>query len=358
VKLVQTETVDFGFIYNAKKQQQIFQKMIDQFSKLSKEHNIRTVLFTLENLDLEEQVINGTIIEGDQVSQGFCELPPLIYNFALHSTKDKIEKMRNLRKMENIMVINPINRFAQGIIFEMLASLTGSQQILLPSVSLNTATLTEYLHKYDTLFLLPEKTFHPPKAVVIKKTKENNYMICIGQNGQICENNDIVNYIQKMTNNKKHILMRGIECFQWENGPLEARIYLQKDANGEWSVTNITTKNGIFSRNAFYHSKISNILCEIYHNNNKEVEETLVDVSLRIGGFLDFYIPFLGSCTLDYIFDENGCPYLIYVAGFEQDPYLYHHMDSETQLNLLNNAFHYLLFLMYNHVTEREVAIE
>jgi hypothetical protein len=353
VKLVQTETVDFGFIYNAKKQQQIFQKMIDHFSKLSKEYNIKTVLFTLENLDLEEQAVSGTIIEGDRISQGLCELPPLIYNFALHSTMGKIEKMRKLRKMENIMVINPINRFIQGIIFEMLASLTGSEQFLLPSASLNTSTLTEYLNKYDTLFLLPEKTFHPPKAVVIKKTRKNNYMICIGQNGQICEKNDIVNYIQKMTNNKKHILVRGIECFEWENGPLEARIYLQKDANGEWSVTTITSKHGIFSRNAFYHSKISDILCDLYHDKNKEVEETLVDVSLRIGRFLDFYIPFMGSCTLDYIFDEHGCPYLIYVAGFEQEQYFYHHMDSETQLNLLNNAFHYLLFLMYNHVTER-----
>jgi hypothetical protein len=353
VKLVQTETVDFGFIYDAKKQQQIFQKMIDRFSKLSKEYNIRTVLFTLENLDLEEQAISGTIIEGDRVSQGFCELPPLIYNFALHSIGDKIEKMRNLRKMENIIVINPINRFIQEIIFEMLTSLTGSQQFLLPSVSLNTATLTEYLNKYDSLFLLPEKTFHPPKAVIIKKTRKNNYMICIGQNGQICEKNDIVNYIQKMTNNKKHILMRGIECFKWENGPLEARIYLQKGTDGEWSVTNIMAKHGIFSRNAVYHSKISNILCDLYHNENKVVEETLVDISLRIGKFLDFYIPFLGSCTLDYIFDENYRPYLIYVTGFEQDQYVYHHMDSEAQANLLNNAFYYLLFLMYNHVTER-----
>jgi hypothetical protein len=351
VKLVQTETVDFGFIYNAKKQQQIFQKMIDQFSKRSKEYNIRTVLFTLENLDLEEQVVSGTIIEGDRVSQGFCELPPLIYNFALHSIESKIEKMRKLRKMENIMVINPINRFVQDIIFEMLASLTGSEQFLLPSATLNAATLTEYLHKYDTLFLLPEKTFHPPKAVVIKKTRNNNYMICIGQNGQICEKNDIVNYIEKMTSNKKHILMKGIECFKWESDPLEARVYLQKDANGEWSVTTITAKHGIFSRNAFYHATISSILCDLYHNKN--VEETLADISLRIAGFLDFYIPFMGSCTLDYIFDENGCPYLIYVAGFEQDSYLYHHMDSEAQSNLLNNAFHYLLFLMHNHVMER-----
>jgi hypothetical protein len=353
VKLVQTETVDFGFIYNAKKQQRIFPKMMDHFSKLSKEYNIKTVLFTLENLDLEEQAVSGTIIERDRVSQGFCELPPLIYNFAMHSTEDKIQKMRKLRKTENIMVINPINRFVQDIIFEMLASLTGSEQFLLPAVSLNTATLTEYLNKYGTLFLLPEKTFHPPKAVVIKKTQNDNYMISIGQNGQICDKNDIVNYIQKMTNNKKHILMKGIERFKWENDPLEARVFLQKDANGEWSVTTITAKHGIFSRNAFDHSTISNILCDLYHSKNNEAEESLGDVSLRIAGFLDFYIPFMGSCTLDYIFDTNGCPYLIYVAGFEQDSYLYHHMDSEAQSTLLNNAFHYLLFLMHNHATER-----
>lgn len=327
--------------------------MIDRYSQLSNENQIKIVLFTLENLDLDEQTVSGTIIEGNRMSQGFCELPPFIYNFALHSVANKIEKMKNLRKMENILVINPINRFIQGIIFEMLTSLTGSQQFLLPTVSLNTITLTEYLNKYDTFFLLQDKTFHPPKAVVIKKTEKNNYRISIGQNGQLCEQNEIVNYIHKMISNKKHILMKGMEYFKWGNGPLEARTYLQKGADGQWTVTTITSKHGVFSKNAFCSAKISHLPCELSHLEKKDIEETLVDISLRIGTFLDFYIPFMGSYTLDYIFDENYAPHLIFVSGFEQDQYFYDHLDSESQSNLVNNAFHYLQSLMYENVKKK-----
>lgn len=348
---MQTDTVDFGFIYNEKKQHQLYIYMTGHFSKLSREYNINIVLFTLENLDLEEPVISGTIIEGDRISQGLCEIPPLIYNLSLHSTADKIKKMRNLRKMENITIINPINRFIQGIIFEMLTSLTGSQQFLLPTVSLNTTTLIDYLDKYDTFFLLPEKTFHQPKAVIIKKIKNNNFMIFIGQNGQMCQKDDIVNYIKKMINKKKHILMKGIECFKVGEIPLEARIYLQKNIYGEWTITAITAKQGIFSRNTF--SNTSNATDELICNEFEGNEEILADVSIRIGRFLDYYIPYVGSCTLDFIFDENSCPYLIYVSGFEQDQDVYNHLNSETQSDLLNKSFHYLIYLMNNYVTEK-----
>lgn len=353
VKLVHIDTVDFGFIYNDKKQQQLFTHILNQFNQLSNEHNIKIVVFTLENLNLDGPVISGTIIEGGRIRQGLCEIPPFIYNLALHSTANKIEKMRSLRKMENTLIINPINRFIQGIIFEMLTSLTVLQPFLLPAVSLNTTTLIDYLNKYDTVFLLPEKSFHPPKAIIIKKLQNNDYMIYIGQNGQRCKKDDIVHYIKKMINKKKHILLKGIECFKNGDHPLEVKVYLQKNINGEWAITAATAKHGIFSRNEFPFSIIRYPFDNLYSNEIKENEKQLASVSIQIGKFLDYYIPFVGSVTFDFIFDETRCPYLIYVSGFEQDQNIFQHMDSKTQRNLLNNAFYYLLYLMNNSVTEK-----
>ncbi len=343
---MQTETVNLGFIYDAKKQQHVIKRMVDHFRQFSKEYKIRLVLFTLENLDIKEQIINGTTITSNDIRQEHAALPPLIYNFAMHYTVNQIGIMRNLRKMDNVTVINPINRFIQDIIFEMLTTLTGSQQFLLPSATFNESTLTEYLNnKYHTLFLLPKKTFHPPKAVVIKRFRKNHYMICFGQNGKMCSKDDLLDYIKKMINNKKYILMKGIKYFHWGKGPLEARVYLQKGAGGEWSNITISAKSCIFSRDNFYGTKINNILNGFITNEIKDIEQKLADISLRICRFFDFYIPFLGSCTIDYIFDEDHCPYLVYVGGFEQNQYLYLSMDPTVQYKLLNKAFHYLLFL-------------
>lgn len=347
--LVKTETVDLGFIYDAKKQQQVIETMIDHFKELSIEYNVRVILFTIENLNIEGQFINGTTINGNCIRQECTRLPLVMFNFAMHHTGNQIEIMRNLRKIETITVINPINRFSQSIIFEMLSALMGSQRFLLPSAPFKNSTLKEYLNKkYHTLFLLPEKTFHPPKAVIIKNSQDNNYIVYIGQKGQICGKDDIQEYIKKMVNKKKHVLMKGIECLTWGEGPLEARVYLQKGASGEWSIIAMRAKSSLFSRDTFDYTKINDMLNGLSSNEYKDIEQRLTDISLQIVRFLDFHIPCLGSCSIDYIFDENHCPYLVYMGGFEQNQYLYLSMDPAAQYNILNITFQYLLFLLNN----------
>ncbi|MEH7331963.1 YheC/YheD family protein [Neobacillus drentensis] len=347
---MQLETADFGFIYHEKKQKQLFKLMIDQFRHLSKSKNIKIVLFTLGHLDLEELAVTGTMIAGDNISQGPCKVPAYIYNFALHSTVDKIDKMRNLRKLEAITVINPVNRFIQGIIFEMLASCPSFRPYLLPSKSFNTSTFIDYDQKYDTFFLLPENSFLPPKAVVIKKFQNNDYMIYIGQNGQLRKEDDLVSYIKKMINKKKYIIFKGIEHLRIGNDPLETKILLQKSEKGEWCSTVIAVKKGIFSRKELSYSKSNDATGDLISPVN---EEQLSDISIQIGRFLDFYIPFIGSYTFDFIFDENNCPYLIHISGFEQDQNFFQLLDFETQLTLLNNSFNYLYYQRNNFVTKR-----
>ena len=331
---MQTETVDLGFIYDAKKQQPFIAEMTEYFKVLAKKHNVRILLFSLENLDIEEQSINGTF-----------PLPSLIYNFAMHYTPKKIETMRKLRKIEGVTVINPINRFIQSMVFEMLTTLPGSQEFLLPSAPFSEAAMAEYLNKYDTLFLLPEKTFRQPKAVRIQNFGNENYMIYIGQNGQICRKDDLLGYLKKMTNNKSHVLMKGIKFFRWGEGPLETKVCLQRGADGKWSAITIRAKSSIFSREAFYDTNLNDIIKSHNFEKVKDIEQTLADISLRICRFLDFHIPLLGSCTIDYILDEELCPCLVYVGGFEQDSYLYTSMDPAAQTELLDKAFQYLLFL-------------
>ncbi len=351
---MKTETVHLGFIYDTKKPLHDMDNMMGRFRQLSAQYDVRTVLFSLEHLDLEEQTADGAIIASDRISQGRCELPSWMYNFALHTTADHIEKMRNLRKLETATVINPINRFIQDIVFEMLASLPGSHQFLLPSAPLEESTLSEYIDKFDALFLLSENTFHSPKAVVIKKIRQNDCMIYLGANGQLCGMDDLPEYVKKMAGGKSHVLMKGIDCLTWEERPLEARVCLQKGMDGEWAVAAMAAKRGIFSESTYYDTPLNWILKGRFSNETGEIGQRLADISLRIGGFLDFHIPVLGSCTLDYIFDGNGCPYLVHVGGFEQDPYFFRH--SKIRMELLDRAFHYLLFLRNNNATGKGAA--
>jgi hypothetical protein len=359
VKVMQTETADLGFIYDAKKQHYIVNnELVKYLQYLSARYDVKIVLFTIENFAVEEQLLHGTIIDKGGIRQAFVELPSHIYNFALHSTLNKIEKMRNLRKMENVTVINPINRFIQSIIFEMLTSLPGSDAFLLPAAQLTDNVLKEYLTTFNRIFLLPDKMFQQPKAVEIQKTNSHTYKIFVGKNSQMCDEEKLFPYIKKMINGKKHVVMKGIECFKTEEGPLEARVHLQKNRNGEWSASKVIAKCGIFSRDVIFETNLNRIVNKLFSHEKKPIEETLVNTSLKIGRFLDFYIPFLGSCTLDYIFAKNCCPYLIYVGGFEQNQSLYLQRNTNSKYKLVEQAFYYLLFVKRGFVDEMDKRSE
>jgi hypothetical protein len=345
---VETEPIQLGFLYHAKKQHHLYQHMLEQFSRYSKQYRLKTVLFSIDGINLDYHCIRGTILDGNTIREGLCDIPPLIYNFALFSRKENIRKMRTLRKMENITVINPVNRFDQGIIFEMLTALEGSHQFLLPSEALDPTILTEWLQANDTLYLLPEKTYVSPKAAVIKKTKKNNFIICIGNFEQVCESKDIQTYILKMVNNKNFRLMKGIPCMKKEKTPLEIRMYLQKGAEGTWTNPLMVVKKGIFSQQEMISTSLKNV-----QNMTNHQVESLTNLTLKIAEYFDFYIPFLGSCTLDFLLEEKGSPYLIYVAGFDQELSTFNQLENGEQSSLLDHAFFYLLYLRDQSVKEK-----
>ena len=343
---MQAETVELGFIVNAKKRRTM-ETMIGCFEQLSEQHRVRIACFPLENVDPEELVVEGIVVAGSRKRQQCVKLPSFLYNFALHSTANDIDKMRTLRKMENITVINPVNRFNQSIIFEMLASLNSLQPYLLPSAPFTESTLNEFVDEYGTLFLLPDKSFRPPKAVTVQKSGADRFMIRIGRYGFTCRKDELLSVLLKMTDNQKYVLMKGIERGREakECDLCDATVCLQKDATGEWSVAKMA-KRGMFSAGARSDETVNRWPDESFGGELDLMEQTLADVSLRIGKFLDFHIPFLGSCTLDYIFEGNR-PRLVYFGGFEL-----RRLDSETQRNVVRAAFQYLLSLKTNSEEE------
>ncbi|UTW69321.1 hypothetical protein KHA80_21005 [Anaerobacillus sp. HL2] len=95
--------------------------------KLNKE----IVLFSIDQLNLETKIIyNGIWINGHEERIVDSIIPPYIYNLVLHSKYTSVSKMRNLRMVQGIKVINPINRFYQNILFEMISSIHQTSEVI------------------------------------------------------------------------------------------------------------------------------------------------------------------------------------------------------------------------------------
>jgi alpha-glucuronidase len=134
----------------------------------------------------------------------------------------------------------------------------------------------------------------------------------------------------------------------WGSSPLEIRAYVQKGKSAQWHVLDIIGKREIFSKGSIY-DKHSETLTTIWNKTSfgdaVDVIGKLTHAALRVSELLDYYMPNLGCCCIDFMISTEGDPYLIGVGGFEQNDYLYQLDNKSSWITYIHNIFLYLLFL-------------
>jgi hypothetical protein len=339
-------TVDLGLIYNSQKSSG-FMQMLNYLKALAGQYHCKLIVFKISDLDLEKMIISGTVISETEIMPGTVAIPPLIYNLAMHSKKASIKKMRQLRTLAGCRVINPINRLKQDVILDILQSYPGSQQFLLPFVPLTEAKLTEYSQDCTDLFLIPETGLYHPKAIIIRHPTSETCTVSIGVNTLQCQPAELADLLRKITDNRRYILIKGVQTLLWHDLPMEARIYVQKGLTGNWNITTMLSAHQLFATASLYehmHDLLSRTLLQTIPDLASATKKQLTDKSLNICAYLDHYLPNIGCCTLDFIFDVTGKAYLTYVSGWEQNDYLYT-LDTQLWLRYVENAFYYLQHL-------------
>ncbi|ACV61849.1 hypothetical protein Dtox_0960 [Desulfofarcimen acetoxidans DSM 771] len=344
------KTVDTGILYSGKKQKSVIINSLEQLKSLSREHGISIICFSIDELDLEKELVSGILVSGDFVGSYITQIPSYIYNLALHEKTSSIRGMRRLRMMEKITVINPVNRFNQSIIFDILASISDIDDLMLPYDKLSQAILLEFLQKYDLVFLVPERGLFVHKSIIIEKNIDgmhNSYSINIGEDKVFCQENYLFLNIRKLIKERKYMVLKGTRLLGRGGFPLEARVYIQKDASGNWQVTEMLVKEENLQRGGERKGiyLLHDILADIFPEQADEVEEKLYSYSINICVYLSYYMCNLGSCTLDFVIDEKGNPYLLYFGGCEQNDHLFQIKNGELWWRYLKNSMAYLVFL-------------
>ncbi len=340
---MEESSVDLGFIYNSQHRLKL-KKMIPFFSEWSKQNQVSIGLYTLADLNLEQLKTKGIIIHNGNVINGLLKVPIFNFNFALHTTNNNRKKMRYLRKNEKIVIINPINSFNQTILFDMLSSFPTYLPFLFPYESFTKEKLEDALETKKKAILLKEKSFLPPKIIQVKKAESNVFEIFYGQNKQTIKE-EIMDYLSKVIQDKPYLILKGEDLLTWKGLPLEVRIYVQKNNEGKWRIGEKLVKRSLLAKNSVYTASLEEVFKESMLQDHLKKVELLEQVSLNVFSALDFYIPFLGHCFLDFVFDHEGNPYVLYIGGWDTDHLLFRLDDETSAVECMKSAFSYLLEL-------------
>lgn len=355
------QPIAFGMLYPMKKEK-LFLQLVSLLKEISQEYKIDIVLFPIEEVNLEEKTVNGTIISGTKVNRGVTYIPRFIYNVTFHSQSKSIKTMRKLRRLEKVTIINPINRFNLGILFDMFSSLFTEDKFLLNYDVFSPKTVSDFLNMYNGCIIMPEKGSGKEQIYWVspKPGSKNIYLVSSTKRSFESSSDEIFSKLITRIKSKRYMVLQPIEALEWMDTPLELRIYLQKNKDGEWSITDMVGKSEFLSKKATIKHVAENLhwtFQELAINNPEKVLQELSDLSLDCCRLLDYYIPNLGTCTLDFILDQNNRPYLFYVKGWETRGYLYASSKVDWKAYLLN-AFHYLYYLSKNQENKEDAMYD
>jgi hypothetical protein len=349
-----------GILYN-ENQQRYISSVIRNLQNVADRKKVSILLFTIDNVDLNNGLVTGTLISDSIVKEITIAIPQFIYNTGYYTKPSNRNKIKQLCMTYGSIVVNPINTFNQAVVFDILSSLPNSKDFILPFSRLTPSVLEEYLNFSNSIFLVPESGLIRSAAIRIEKSRnpeENHIIVYVGKNRHYFNGDNCFQDIKKMLGNKEYMVIQGRRSLMWNDSPLEGRVYIQKDISGKWNVTDIIAKNEIFFKDSMFKDTTDDLRKALLDScpDEDEVEETiehLANYSKNTCVYLDYYFSQLGSCTLDFIIDKRGMPYLIHFGGWDQKDYLFRLNDNNSWGKYISNSIDYLIFLKSEDERER-----
>lgn len=332
--------------------------ILKNLQELAKRRNINIICFTLENVNINEGLVAGLIVDGSSITQQTVSIPKCTFNLGYYSKVENVNKIKQIHMMYKSIVVNPVNIFNQAVVFDVLSSVQVLKEHILPVSTLSPSIISEYLLNSDTVFLLPEKGVHSNTVVKIEKhsqNRKNNCSIEIGEICQYCSEKNLYLCVKKMIANKRYMVVQGKKALLWNGSLLEARVYVQKGITGKWGITELIAKNEIFIKDSIYKDtadELERILINIIPDKVEEIIQSLENISLNICSYMDYYFLHLGSSTIDFIIDEEGNPFIIGFGGWDQKNYLFKLNGKHIWDKYISNSVDYLLYLKNSECME------
>lgn len=312
-----------GILCNHRKKNLYTEFFYSMFKHYNFRNNISIAVFDLSDVDLMSKNIVGNLVSDVSIKQVTIEIPRVIFNFSFQRKKADIKKLRSMHEMDKVLIVNEVNQFNQWMIMEILASSEIFKPYLLPYKVIDPNTSDDKNVRKKSFLLIPQSGSNTTKDILVRN---KNSRFDVYQNSKIHRvNKNIIQTILSSDVARKTWLSLDIpEIILSNNKPLVQRLYFQREAYGEWNIL-----SGRFLSQEYDDYRI---------NVNNYYGMLLTAVK-----YISNFIPSLGNCFVDLVFDTRGTPYFLHFGGWDKDYFI------KNQNNYLNNVFarNLLIYSMY-----------
>lgn len=311
---------EIGVIYHRQKQAHLLERFQSCLQSLSLATGASCFLFGIGSFDQDRKTAHGTLIRASRTKETTAPVPSHICNFALHTSSAGIAKMRQLRTSPAHFVLNPVNRFHQLMVFEMLLVLPGAEVFVPRFREFDPFAALQGLAQADSLLILPEHVGHRSTGTWVQ-TGTDRCLLQAGAARQWVRADGVARQLQVIHDGGKRLLLQLPQVACTADGlPLEARVYVQKGAGGRWLAVQTAAKQELFIRQGAEPGgcPLSEQLAACLPDRAEVSIAKLKRMAVLAAAHLDRFIPSLGALTFDFMIGQDGNPLLTAVSGCEQ----------------------------------------
>lgn len=291
-----------GLLCSDKKEEAFVKALSGTLKPKLEKANEEALIFTLPNVNLEDRSVHGTLIKGFNLTAADCSLPPQIYNLSQQYKYAAIKKMRTLAEVKDVTLYNPVNRYNQWAISDMLLADKRAGRYVLPAETAEKSDLFFAKGKNNLSHAPPAFIFKPEYStarskLIYGRTASNNYEI-FDPLPHLCELQELQGKISALAQQGSWLICSAPELFVYGNMLFTARIWAQKEADGRWSILQQTCTGNLNS-----------LLNAVEHQLRAAVD--------AITECIHCFIPAIFICFIDLAFDLNGNPKFLGFGGWQ-----------------------------------------
>lgn len=306
-----------GILSSNEMEEEYAEKLHQLFREFRNEYDEAMIVFTISNIDLKRKVVVGTLISENKLRKTQVPMPSVIFNFSLQRDDKGIKTRKILEEMEEVTLVNYINKFDQWMIMDIINSSNSIKKYLLPYYIYNKSERNFRPEDDKKYITMPSRGASLSRIIFAEPDPDSD----IVRGTQYFKKGHISDYIDASLCQQRWLFIEVPDLVLRNNNPVVVRIYLQKLTNKKWTVLDKSIRPEIDERGIF---------------DQQETEAAALGITEEVNKFL----PSLGHCFIDFIIGLEGKPYFLHLGGLDQ-----YFLKQETKKHVYKKLYRNLLSL-------------
>lgn len=219
-------------------------KFLEECSYAGMQKGAQVIIFPPEQVSLEKRTIRGWGLSKGKWRVITSPLPDAVYNRILSRKLERIpsvqQTLHQLSKVNNIPVFNEKFLNKQEV-FDVLQVDDSIRNMLPETVVYKNNSLREMAQKYVTLYLKPTNGSLGSGIIRIKRLSSGWVVQSTTASGtssrKFSKFSELVRVLSHKIKKQSYLIQEGIDLVKLQNRPVDFRVLVQKNRQGEWSIT-------------------------------------------------------------------------------------------------------------------------